>query len=146
MTKKYLYLIIALLGFVLLYMLFVPEQKQKIETYQKTELQIPAQIENTESSMEVGEQTSPSVKKDAIPEEITLLGVFVGFVDGTNVHKKKYKYMLLNDGMEVLRIDLRPLVGYSDLNLLEKLGVKRGDDVKVIGVMNKEKFLIQSVE
>ena len=146
MTKKQLYIIIVFLCAVLLYVLFIPIEKEERTVVQEIESTPPEETQEV-GTEEVSKQPEPELEKKETPEEVIVLeGIFVGFVDGADVYDKKYKYMLLNDGMEVLRIDLRPLVGYSNLNLIQKLGVERGDQVKITGVMHEGEFKIQNIE
>ena len=146
MTKKQLYIVIVFLCIGLAYVLLVPAQQQDKKTIE--------QVKDTPSTEQTKEEVSVDQKEAVVvtentdvDEEVVILeGIFIGFVDGEDVYKKKFKYMLLNDGVEVLRIDLRPLIGYSDLNVIDKLGVQRGDTVTVTGMMNEGKFKIQSVQ
>jgi hypothetical protein len=144
MTKKQLYIIIGLLFAVLVYVIFMPVERKEVYVEQEVEV-VPLEEEPQEVIEEEVLEQPGLVKTEASEEVVVLEGIFVGFVDGADVYKKKYKYMLLNDGIEVLRIDLRPLVGYSDIDIPQKLGVERGDQVKITGVMNDGKFKIQSV-
>jgi len=146
MSKKQLYLVIAFLLGVLLYMLFVPVSVTNAPEQQGVSVEIETLEEIPEEVIDNFVVDTQEEQQDVELEIVTLEGTFVGFVDGENVYKKKFKYMLLNDGIEILRIDLRPLIGYSDLNLIEKLGVDRGDVVVVTGVMNEGEFKVQNIK
>lgn len=146
MSKKQLYLVITFLLGVLLYMLFVPVSVTNTPEQQGVSVEIETLEEIPEEVIDNFVVDTQEEQQDVELEIVTLEGTFVGFVDGENVYKKKFKYMLLNDGIEILRIDLRPLIGYSDLNLIEKLGVDRGDVVVVTGVMNEGEFKVQNIK
>lgn len=146
MSKKQLYLVITFLLGVLLYMLFVPVSVTNAPEQQGVSVEIETLEEIPEEVIDNFVVDTQEEQQDVELEIVTLEGTFVGFVDGENVYKKKFKYMLLNDGIEILRIDLRPLIGYSDLNLIEKLGVDRGDVVVVTGVMNEGEFKVQNIK
>lgn len=146
MSKKQLYLVITFLLGVLLYMLFVPVSVTNAPEQQGISVETETLEEIPEEVIDNFVVDTQEEQQDVELEIVTLEGTFVGFVDGENVYKKKFKYMLLNDGIEILRIDLRPLIGYSDLNLIEKLGVDRGDVVVVTGVMNEGEFKVQNIK
>ena len=148
MTKKQLYIVIALLSALLLYVFFMPTQPK-----QETVVDVPVLQENEEtvSATDLADEGAASQEvsqdsKEQVDETVVLKGIFVGLLDGENVYQKKYKYLLLNDGVEVLRIDLRPLIGYSDINVIEKLGVDRGDQIQVSGVMNDTEFVVKRID
>jgi len=89
-----------------------------------------------------------SAIKEGAPDapKVTLSGTFVALKEGADRLDKIYQYLLLNTGKDVLRIDLRPLIGYSSIDTIGKLGVERGDEVTVVGSMNDEGFSIESIE
>ncbi len=78
--------------------------------------------------------------------KVRLSGRFLALIEGTDRLDKIYQYLLLDTGTEIFRIDLRPLVGYSDIDIVEKLGVDRGQTITIIGVMNDEGFRLESIE
>lgn len=88
-------------------------------------------------------ETVPSPVKTA---SIEFNGTLVGFVDGKDEIHGSYKYALINDGIEVLRIDLRPIVGYDVTNLEADLGVSIGNQVIVSGNMQKNDFVVVAIK
>ena len=142
MSQKGLYIIIIFLGGFILYLLFVPAD---VDT-QPTNIQEESSVDT-----EVATSTKQEIIEDAaVPEDenedIVLEGVFIGLVDGENVHKQKFKYLLLDDGLEVLRIDLRPLLQYDVRDITQKLGVERSERVEVTGHMQDDVFVVVSIE
>jgi hypothetical protein len=147
MTKKQLYIVIAGLCTVLLFVLFIPTDtiKEVVEIPQGQDEELQGVVD--ESLAAEGVAQEPVVPNEEIEAEpLVLEGLFVGLLDGENAYQKKFKYLLLNDGEEVLRIDLRPLVGYSDINIIEKLGVDRGDEVRASGVVLEGEFVVETLE
>ena len=143
MTKKQLYIVIGVLGAGLLYVFFMP-----VDT--SVEQEPPRTVTpNLAEESEVPEVTVTEKENDELQDEeeqVVLEGIFLSLADGTDKYDKKFRYLLLNDGSEVLRIDLRPLVGYSDINVLQKLGVVRGERVTVTGYMKEGVFTAQEIE
>tara|TARA_B100000745_G_C20038942_1_gene353971 strand:- start:243 stop:695 length:453 start_codon:yes stop_codon:yes gene_type:complete len=147
MTKKQLYFVIGVLAAVLLFVLFVPDDKpaEDQSTLQKTQ-ELSKKTDETqeeENAVEISEVDEAEAAD--LPEQVTLEGEFLSLADGENQHGKMFKYMLLHDGVEVLRIDLRPLIGYSDIDVIQKLGVDRGAQVRVIGIMEDGEFKVSSI-
>jgi len=142
MTKKHLYIVITILCVVLLYVLFMPVAVTQAPVHEDIE---PQEAEVQPDAGIVAPTTTQEVVVSE-PEPLILEGTFVGLLEAEDKYYKKFKYMLLNDGVEVLRIDLRPLIGYSDIDTIEKLGVERGDEVTITGEMDKGVFRIESVE
>jgi hypothetical protein len=58
---------------------------------------------------------------------------------------KKNFSISCDDGTEVVRIDLRPLLGYSVIDPIGKLGVDRGVQVVVTGIMTDKGFEIATI-
>jgi|GEM_PF-1894676 len=143
MTKKQLYIVIGVLGAGLLYVFFM-----SVDT--SVEQEPPRTVTpNLAEESEVPEVTVTEKENDELQDEeeqVVLEGIFLSLADGTDKYDKKFRYLLLNDGSEVLRIDLRPLVGYSDINVLQKLGVVRGERVTVTGYMKEGVFTAQEIE
>lgn len=146
MTKKQLYFVIAGLCGVLLYVLFVPtaevDAPEIVLQVQEEDLQVV--VDQTLAAEGVAQLQKLVVEE--VKEEMILEGIFVGLLDGENAYQKKFKYLLLNDGEEVLRIDLRPLIDYSDINIIEKLGVARGDEIRVHGSVLEGEFTVETIE
>jgi len=145
MTKKQLYMVIAVLCGVLLYVFFMPVSvTQAPEGIDVDTAATAVEVEEvTEAPGTLEEEKENEADKS---EPVVLEGTFVGLLDGENPYGKKFKYMLLHDGVEVLRIDLRPLVGMSDINIIEKLGVDRGDEITVTGRVHDGEFSVKSIE
>lgn len=147
MTKKQLYIVIALLSALLLYVFFMPTQPRQDATVDVPVLQKNEEtISSTETTEVVPVAEASEKNEDTTDKTVVLEGTFVGLLPAENEFEKKYTFLLLNDGTEVLRIDLRPLIGYSDINVIEKLGVDRGDEIQVSGVMNDTEFVVKSID
>lgn len=73
--------------------------------------------------------------------ELIISGTLVGFDDGKEQLEGSFKYALINDGTEILRVDLRNLIGYEVTALEEKLGVSVGESVTVFGYMESGVFV-----
>ncbi|MFT7507471.1 MAG: hypothetical protein ACI92I_000625 [Acidimicrobiales bacterium] len=144
MTKKQLYILIALLSGVLLYVLFMPvavTNAPEVPT-------LDTSVENYESSENVSD-TVDVLEEEVVldePETLTIEGTFVGLLEAENRFHEKFSYLLLDDGSEVFRVDLRPLIGMSDIDIIAKLGVNRGDEVVVTGTVTDGEFSVESIE
>ncbi len=90
--------------------------------------------------------SNTTTQKEDNGTSTVLTGTFVGLLPAEDEFEKKYTYLLLDDGTEVLRIDLRPIVGYSDLNIIEKLGVQRGEEIQVLGSIKDGVFTVQTIQ
>ena len=142
MTKKQLYFVIGILTVVLCVVLFIPTEKKIVEAPAQEVVSEPTDNQSAEGEA----STELDTVRDAVfPEQVILEGTFLSLTEGENQHGKTFEYMLLHDGVEVLRIDLRPLLGYSELNVEEKLGVARGAQVRVVGIMEDGEFKVSSV-
>ena len=145
MTKKQLYIIVGVLSALLVYVLFMPTGVSN--TTVEKDVTSPEEVQQEtvvlESEVTTAEEEGGTANTQ---EKVTLEGTFVGLLDGEDPYQKEFKYLLLNDGVEVLRIDLRPLIGYSDINVIEKLGVDRGDTITVTGTMKDDEFVVETIE
>ncbi|MFT5849278.1 MAG: hypothetical protein ACI9H6_000079 [Patiriisocius sp.] len=143
MTKKQLYIVIGVLVALVLFVFFMPVEAP-------SELQEGAQQSAVDSlTVEEEQALEASVAKtvdEQEEEQVVLEGIFLSLTDGADEHGKEFKYLLLNDGSEILRVDLRPLIGYSDIDVLQKLGVDRSDRITVTGVMKDGVFSAQEIE
>lgn len=140
MSKRALYFIIIVLVGALLYLLFVPEQSVEAPTV--TTQPLP----ETDTAVEsvVNEDAAP-IATPAKTASIEFNGTLIGFADGKDEILGSYKYALINDGIEVLRIDLRPLVGYDVTNLESDLGVSVGSAVTVLGNLEQGNFVVVAI-
>ncbi len=113
----------------------------------KTE--VPAEILDTIEEEEVVSETAvePSVEIDedvsvVTDEDLILLeGVFLGFADGKDRYLGSFKYALIDDGTEVVRVDLRSIVGYDVTDLEKELGIEVGELVEVKGYLEEGEFV-----
>lgn len=145
MNKKQLYFVVIVLGLGLLFVLFVPTGEPKREASSLEQAQEVPEKPTEAVSEEMLEVNVSDEATDDMPEQVTLEGEFLSLADGENQHGKTFKYMLLYDGVEVLRVDLRPLLGYSEIDVIQKLGVERGQEVRVVGIMEDGEFKVTSI-
>lgn len=149
MNKRQLYFVVIALAILLIGVLFWPtepyDDADSVETESSTETkEMPTESEQLEQNGNSA-TTSTEVSPADYPEQVIIEGVFLSLVDGETRHKKEFKYLLLDDGSEIMRIDLRPLIGYSDIEVIEKLGVNRGQRVQVTGVLEDGEFNVRSI-
>lgn len=79
-------------------------------------------------------------------EIVRIEGVFLSLQEMEVEWRTGHTYLLLDDGTEIFRIDLRPLLGNTTREVAEKLGIIRGDRVAVEGTVNdKGEFRVQSI-
>lgn len=141
MSKQQLYIVIALLGGVMLYLLFVPAAtpvpltpSDSVDT-----------VSETEASPDVTPQTPAVSATEPVVDEVVIEGLFLGLAEEETDFRQSFYYLLLDDGTEVVRIDLRPLLGYSTTDVIEKLGVDRGVRVRITGSMTDTGFQIATI-
>lgn len=146
MSKRQLYFLVVVLVILLGGVLFWPTDPYgEANTNKDNEAEIVTETVTEPNVDEAEEVSEPEVAPEDFPEQVVIDGVFLSLVDGENQYQKKFKYMLIDDGSEVMRVDLRPLIGYSDIDVIEKLGVNRGEQVRVIGDLVEGVFKIISV-
>jgi hypothetical protein len=138
MSKKQLHILIGVLILVVVYLLFMPTKIQPplVEPAVETGVQ---NIVAT-SSIETVSDIAPEVAESVIVE-----GLFLGLDEVETDFRKSFYYLLLDDGTEVVRIDLRPLLGYSVIDPITKLGVDRGVQVVIEGTMGTDGFVISKI-
>ena len=145
MPKNILYIIIFILAIWLGYELTNKDMVSDPESGVVTE---PVVVEDVPEEV-VATTTSPEA---AVPNDAMVLeGTFMSLVEGQSSEaradlRKTFYYMLVDDGTEIVRVDLRPLLQYSTIDPEEKLGVVRGDRVVITGSMNATGFEVVSVE
>ncbi len=158
MSKKVLYSATFLLLFTafVIYLSSMNNEKDKDITQLEPVHDSSAQTEDfthQEDMTDVKLQQEQDIELDTqaenIQNEIVVIeGTLMGFMMDEDVYRKKFHYMLVNDGTEILRIDLRPLIGYSNPNddLTKRLGIERTNQIKVTGAMRDGEFKITAVD
>ncbi len=145
MKKKHLYGLFAavvLFGIALLF--FVRDTQPKLPEAPTQE--VGAEPEQRQEAAPQEQSSNTASDTQGVPQQVTVEGTFLSLVRGENRFEKTFQYLLLDDGSEVLRIDLRPLIGYSELEVEKKLGVKRGDRIRVTGTIEDGTFTVSAIE
>ncbi len=139
MSKKALYSIIGILLAIVAYLLFVPTQAPVVEAPGQIDPapELPAKTEAT--STDGGVETVERV------ETIAIEGLFLSLEEAETDFRKSFYYLLLDDGTEIVRIDLRPLLGNSIIDPISKLGVDRGQRVRITGTTENGVFTIAAI-
>lgn len=138
MSKKSLYVVIAGLLLLLGYVLFMPTVPEVVAP----EVIPEAMVEVAET---VATTTPEVTDSSAAVEVVTIEGLFLSLAEEKTDFRKSFYYLLLDDGTEVVRIDLRPLLGYELQDPTGKLGVDRGQQVVITGTMGADGFSIKSI-
>lgn len=141
MSKRNLYLIIFILVAVIGYLFFrqnQPGEQTLPETSTTTSV-------GSTSSVPLEDAVTPVATTTKTTETVTIDGLFLGLTEEENEYNKSFFYLLLDDGTEVVRIDLRPLLGYSLIDPISKLGVDRGQRVRLTGTMEDKKFVVGQI-
>jgi len=116
---------------------------------QKT-VEMPPQLDVVIAPVEVDEseagETVNATTTETGEEIIAIEGTFLSLIEEEDRFYKGFQVMLVDDGTEILRVDLRPLLGYSKIDVIEKLGVARGQMVTVTGSVGNGEFGVHSVE
>lgn len=137
MSKRVLYIVIAVLALVILWLLFVPSSDEPtVKVEERDSSVIDADIANSE-------ETSETTKNDDQLEDdlVTLEGTYIGLADGKDEFLGSFKYALVDDGTEVIRVDLRSIVGYDVTGLEEELQLSPGQSVSVKGYLENGEFV-----
>ena len=137
MSKKSLYIVIGGLVLVIGYLLFMPTAPKVVAPEV-----LPEEVE-----VEAVPEAVPEAVEPAVPANtVTVEGLFLSLAEEKTEFRKSFYYLLLDDGSEVVRIDLRPLLGYEINDPIGKLGVDRGQQVIVEGTMGDEGFSITGIK
>lgn len=143
MSKKQLYFVICVLAVIILYLLFAPQEEVMAP---EGDIDTEA-VDSTPSETDVSDTDSASTESDEAPlGEIFIEGTLIGFADGKDQFLGAYKYALVDDGSEVLRVDIRTIVGYQVLNLENELGVEIGHRIVLRGYLEDGMFVATKVE
>jgi len=83
-------------------------------------------------------------------DEVVLEGIFISLVEGVSNEgradlQRPFYYMLIDDGTEIVRVDLRPILGYAPVDPIAKLGFDRGAQVVATGRMDASGFAVTSI-
>lgn len=110
----------------------------------------PETVPEPEDSTEAMAATTTSDTAAEMADTVTFTGTFVSLVEGQSHdarvdRSQLFYYLLVDDGTEIVRVDLRPLFGYSTTDIIGKLGVERGDRVQVSGRMGTDGFVVSTV-
>lgn len=144
MSTRALHVIILILLAVIIYLLFMPQQEVVAPEV------VPEVAEPIGEAADTVEVTSEPTEAAPNPASrvatIEFSGILIGFGDDKDQFLGSYKTALINDGIEVIPVDLRPLVGYDVTSLETDLGVRVGDTVTVYGNMDGDAFVISDIE
>lgn len=143
MSKQQLYIVIALLGAVVLYLLFVPATTPAPAT--PSDMVDVVSESDSMLDAESGSEAPTDPEPEPVVDEVVIEGLFLGLAEEETDFRQSFYYLLLDDGTEVVSIDLRPLLGYSTTDVIEKLGVDRGVRVRITGSMTDDGFKIASI-
>lgn len=146
MSKRQLYFLVLVLFIALLYVLFRPVSQSVPETPNTN------QATSSDTVNVANEKVEPVVTTTTTEtvfsgETVTIEGVFVGLTEDSGLaFTDTFEYLLLDDGTEIILIDLRPLIGYEKTDVPAKLGVERGERVKVTGHLDADsQFVIEAI-
>ncbi len=138
MQQRLLYAVIVILGGVIVYLLFIPQEPVPAPMAPPEAEPVAEPADEPQAPQESAEQVSTS-------EQVTIEGLFLGLAEEPTEFQKSFYYLLLDDGTEVVRIDLRPLLGYELTNPIAKLGVDRGQRVVITGTVADTGFAITEI-
>ncbi len=138
MSTKSLYIVIGGLLLIIGYLLFMPTTPQVVA---------PEVVPEVPAAEEVVPEAVPEPVAAPVAEDVvTIEGLFLSLAEEKTDFQKSFYYLLLDDGTEVVRIDLRPLLGYQLQDPTGKLGVDRGQQVVITGAMDETGFVIASIK
>lgn len=126
-----LLLVTVVVALVLTYFLF-PHQP-----VQAPEVPINTEDQSTPDPTLVEEVNNEESETDNV-SEIVITGTFLSLQEVQTEWRTSYMTMLVDDGTEIIRIDLRPIVNNDVRDIPQKLGVERGERIEVRGVLNDE--------
>lgn len=91
-------------------------------------------------------ETASSTKPIPEVDIVTVTGVYVGLRDEVGGDfSDTSMYLLLDDGTEIISIDLRPLIGTQKTGIESELSISRGDRLELTGVTEEGAFVVGSV-
>jgi len=144
MSKSILYFIIIILLGVVGYLLLRPEATVIAPTTPSSGNSTTSNA--TAESTQAEQSTTAGAEESNAPGNVVFTGTLVGFADGKDEFLGSYKYALINDGIEILRIDLRPLIGYDVTNIETDLGITEGATVTLTGSLVDSGFEVTTMK
>lgn len=133
-----------LLGVGLLWFIWM----QFMATPEASPVEVPAATSShpATSSATTTAATTTSASSTATATDVRIEGVFLSLQEMETQWRTAHTYLLVDDGTEIMRIDLRPLIGSTVRDVPEKLGVARGDRIEVLGRLSAEgDFRVQAI-
>jgi len=141
MNKQVLQIIIAVSLLVVGYLIYDGSNSESGSTIKISD---PVITDTKAPEPEATPQLEPEVEDDTPlteDEGISFSGVLLDFVDGKDEFLGAFKYALVDDGTEIIRVDLRSIVGYDVTELESDLGVTIGERVTVKGFLEDGEFV-----
>lgn len=150
MKSLILYGAAILLGIALLWFIWVqlmtisePASAPASEPVQNATSSTPA---TTSASTARVTATTSTQATSSTSTEVRIEGVFLSLQEMETQWRTAHTYLLLDDGTEIFRVDLRPLLGNTVREVTTKLGIERGDRIEVLGRMSDDNtFTIQAI-
>ena len=144
MNSRVLLIVIAALLLVIAYLLYEkpaadPESTIRVGEPVITDTEAPPQ--EPEAKEEIGVDESETNE-----DGVRLSGTLVDFADGKDEFLGSFKYALIDDGTEIIRIDLRSIVGYDVTQLESDLGVTVGERVVIVGHLEDGEFVPTNIK
>lgn len=144
MKQKILYsIIVILLGALVWQQMYrTPTEEAPVRTIDTQENTATSASETERGADEVGED----VASELAEEVVTVTGTYVGLRDEVGGDfADTSMYLLLDDGTEIISIDLRPLVGTQKTGIESELGISRGDRLELTGMTESGVFVVSGV-
>lgn len=133
-----------LLGVALLWFIWM----QLMATPEASPVEVPAATSSRPATSPAATTaaTTTSASSTATTTDVRIEGVFLSLQEMETQWRTAHTYLLIDDGTEIMRIDLRPLIGSTVRDVPEKLGVARGDRIEVLGRLSAEgDFRVQAI-
>lgn len=96
------------------------------------------ETQSTTTTASASQATSSEKVTSHASSTVTLSGVFLSLQEVQTEWRSSYMTMLLDDGTEIMRVDLRPILGSDIRDVSQKLGIERGERVEIEGSVNDE--------
>ena len=145
MKSLILYGVATVLGIALLWFIWV----QIMTTPEPASAPVQNATSSTQATTSVPTAPATTTSTQATSStstEVRIEGVFLSLQEMETQWRTAHTYLLLDDGTEIFRVDLRPLLGNTVREVTTKLGIERGDRIEVLGRMSADNtFTVQAI-
>jgi|GEM_PF-6190323 len=145
MSKKVLYILILALVAYIIWLQWLQPQPTIAPVEEELAEEIDTERTVTPAAREASEQEEEVI--DEAVERVVVSGTYVGLRDTVGGQfEETSTFLLLDDGTEIVSIDLAPLIGTQKTGIESELGITRGDRLELQGDLMNDSFEVRAIE